>query len=267
MRQQRRRADLVHPAADARHPGASGDGADDRRLHHPGHHPGPQRDQRRAGAVLGHHRLDVGRQPDAGPAEPAADRALGEAADHPLPGAVPGDHRLRLHRLLRDQPEHLRRLRDRGLRPARLRAGQARLRAGAAAARLRPRPAARGAPAPRHDHLPRRPDDLPRPARSRRPCSRSPRWRWSSRSCRRCAASATRSSSRRIDARRRPADDAPPGPGSAAATLRLRDRRIRGARRPDGAGRDGVARRPGDHHPCQQLPHRASTGRPMPPTA
>ena len=39
-----------------------------------------------------------------------------QAADDPLPGALPGDHRLRLHRLLRDQPERLRRLRDRGLR-------------------------------------------------------------------------------------------------------------------------------------------------------
>ena len=71
-----------------------------------------------------------------------------------------------------------------GLR--RLRADQARLRAGAAAARLRARPAARGAPAPRHDHLARRPDDLPRRARSRPPCSRSPRSRSSSRCCPRC---------------------------------------------------------------------------------
>jgi hypothetical protein len=32
------------------------------------------------------------------PAERAADRGLGEAAHGPVPGALPGDHRLRLHR-------------------------------------------------------------------------------------------------------------------------------------------------------------------------
>jgi putative tricarboxylic transport membrane protein len=36
--------------------------------------PGPERRDRAAGAVLGHHRLDVDRQPDAGRAQPAADR-------------------------------------------------------------------------------------------------------------------------------------------------------------------------------------------------
>ena len=58
-------------------PSQPGDGADDRGDDHPGHHARPQRGHRRAGAVLGHDRLDVGRQPDAGAAQPAADRACG----------------------------------------------------------------------------------------------------------------------------------------------------------------------------------------------
>ena len=54
-----------------------------------------------------------------------------------------------VHRLLLARPQRLRRLRDRVLRDPRLRAHQARLRAGAAAPRLRARAAAGGAPAPR----------------------------------------------------------------------------------------------------------------------
>ena len=67
-REQCRGADLVHPDADPGHPLQPGDGADDRRPDHPGHHARPQRGHRRAGAVLGPDRLDVGRQPDAGAA-------------------------------------------------------------------------------------------------------------------------------------------------------------------------------------------------------
>ena len=40
--QQRRRADLVHPDAHARHSRDAGDGADDRRDDRPGHHPRPE---------------------------------------------------------------------------------------------------------------------------------------------------------------------------------------------------------------------------------
>ena len=83
--QQRRRADLVHPDADARHSVQPGDGADDRRDDHPGHPAGPVGDDGTAGAVLGHHRLDVDRQPLPDRAQPAADRHLG-APDH---GALP----------------------------------------------------------------------------------------------------------------------------------------------------------------------------------
>ena len=67
-REQCRGADLVHPDADPGHPVQPGDGPDDRRPDHPGHHARPQRGHRRAGAVLGPDRLDVGRQPDAGAA-------------------------------------------------------------------------------------------------------------------------------------------------------------------------------------------------------
>ena len=67
-RQQCRGADLVHPDADPGHPLQPGDGLDDRRPDHPGHHPRPQRGHRRAGPVLGPDRLDVGRQSDAGAA-------------------------------------------------------------------------------------------------------------------------------------------------------------------------------------------------------
>ena len=79
----------------------------------------------------------------------------------------------------------LRSLRRRLLRPPRLRAGEAALRAGAAAARLRARAAAGGEPAPRHDPVARRSDDLRHPADQRRPAgrSRSPCWSWCS--CRR----------------------------------------------------------------------------------
>ncbi len=42
IRQQRRRADLLHSHADPRHSGQSGHGADDRRHDHSGHHPGTQ---------------------------------------------------------------------------------------------------------------------------------------------------------------------------------------------------------------------------------
>ena len=96
--QQCRRADLVHPDADAWHSRQPGHGADDRRDDHPGHHARPQRRHRAAGAVLGHHRLDVDRQPDADRAQPAADRAVGEDADDPLLRAV-SDH----HGVLRDR--------------------------------------------------------------------------------------------------------------------------------------------------------------------
>ena len=48
VRQQRRSSDLLHPDADAGHPQQSGNGADDRRDDHPGHHARPQRGDGRA---------------------------------------------------------------------------------------------------------------------------------------------------------------------------------------------------------------------------
>ena len=75
----------------------------------------------------------------------------------PLPPAVPGDHRVLLHRRLQRQQQRVRRLHDGPVRRGRLRADQARLRAGSAAARLRPRTDAGGEPAPRHAAQPRQP--------------------------------------------------------------------------------------------------------------
>ena len=97
----------------------------------------------------------------AGRAQPAADRAVGEAAESALLRALPDHHGVLLDRRLQRELQRLRSLRRRLLRLARLCAAQAALRAGAAAARLRARPAAGGKPAPRHD--PRR-AAIPRPS-------------------------------------------------------------------------------------------------------
>ena len=154
--QQRRGADLLHSDADARHPVEPGHGADDRRDDHPGHHARPECRDRRAGAVLGHDRVDVGRQSAAGAAQPAADRALDTDADDPVSPAVPGHHRLLLHRRVQRQQQHLRRLHDGVVRTGRLRADQAGFRAGAPAARFRAGADAGGKPAPRHAAQPGR---------------------------------------------------------------------------------------------------------------
>ena len=133
--QQRGRADVVHPAAHPGPAGPPGDGAARRRLHHPGHHPRSQRHQRRAGALLGADRVVLGRQPAADHAQPAADRALGADAERALQRALPGDHRLRVDRLLLPGPQLLGRVRRRGGRRARLLPHPLGLRGGAAAAR------------------------------------------------------------------------------------------------------------------------------------
>jgi hypothetical protein len=83
-RQQRRRADLLHPAADAGHPAQRGDGADGGRDDHPQHPAGPAGDDQQPAAVLGPDRLDVDRQRDADHPEPAADRHVDQAADRAL---------------------------------------------------------------------------------------------------------------------------------------------------------------------------------------
>jgi hypothetical protein len=70
--------------------------------------PGPNVADRAADAVLGHHRLDVDRQPDAGGAQPAADRPVGEAADRALLRPVPHHHRLLLDRRLQRELQRLR---------------------------------------------------------------------------------------------------------------------------------------------------------------
>ena len=90
-----------------------------------------ERDQRGARAVLGPHRLDVGRERAAPAPQPAAHRAVGPPPPRPLPRPVPGDRGVRLHRHVLDQRQRLRRLRDPVLRAAGLWAREAGLRAGA----------------------------------------------------------------------------------------------------------------------------------------
>ena len=97
-RQQRRRADLVHSAADAGPAVQRRDGADGRRDDHPQHPARSAGDDQEPGTVLGSDRIDVGRQPDAGGAQPAAGRTVGEAPDHSLPLPLSRDHRVLLHR-------------------------------------------------------------------------------------------------------------------------------------------------------------------------
>ena len=79
-RQQRGGADLVHPAADARHSAQRRDGADGRRDDHSRHRAGAAGDAEAARTGLGHDRLDVDRQSDADHHQPAAGRHLGAAA-------------------------------------------------------------------------------------------------------------------------------------------------------------------------------------------
>ena len=87
-RQQRRGADLLHPADEPRPAAERRDGADARRADDPGHRARPAGLHQEPGSVLGHGRLDVDRQPDAARHQPAADRALGLAAAGALPPAL-----------------------------------------------------------------------------------------------------------------------------------------------------------------------------------
>ena len=155
-RQQRGGADLVHSAAHPRHPAEPGDGADGRRHDHPRHRAGPAGHDQAAGAVLGHDRLDVDRQPDADRHQPAAGRHVGAAAARAVPPSVPDDRHLLLHRRLFAEQRAVRRVDDGDLRRRRLLAGEARLRAGADDPGLRAWTADGGKPPPRHADRPRR---------------------------------------------------------------------------------------------------------------
>ena len=86
-----------------------------------------------------------------------------------VPPAVPGDPDLLLDRRLLHQQCAVRLRADRGVRPHRLLAGQARLRAGPDAARLRARTADGGESPPRHADRARRSLDLHHPADFGRP--------------------------------------------------------------------------------------------------
>ena len=99
--QQRRRADLVHPHADAGHSRQCGDGRHGGGADDPRHQSGSGRHHGKARPVLGHHRQHVHRQRHAGDHQPAADRHLGQPAAHSLPRALPRHHRVLRHRILR----------------------------------------------------------------------------------------------------------------------------------------------------------------------
>ena len=101
--EQRRRADLLHPAPDARHPAERRDGADGRGHDDPRHRAGPAGHDQEPEPVLGHDRLDVDRQPHAPRHQPAADRAVGASSQGAVPADVPLDPDLLLHRHLLDQ--------------------------------------------------------------------------------------------------------------------------------------------------------------------
>ena len=199
--EQRRRADVVHPAAHARHPVEPGDGADDRRDDDPGHRARAAGDDRAAAALLGNDRLDVGGQPDAGGPQPAADRHVDQAAHGALPPAVPGDPGVLRHRRLQRQQQLVRHLHDGGVRGARLRLDEARVRAGAADPRLHPRADDGGEPAPGDAALARRSVGVLHQA-DLAPCCSGSRCSCSSSCCRRRSRRSARRRSRRPSAPR-----------------------------------------------------------------
>ena len=88
--------------------------------------PGPAGDDAEARPLLGAHRQHVDRQPDAGGAQPAADRPLGEPAPGALPPALPRHHGVLGHRHLQREQQRVRDLPDGDLRRHRLRLAEAR---------------------------------------------------------------------------------------------------------------------------------------------
>ena len=145
--EQRRRPDLVHPAAHPRPAFERGDGADDGRDDHSRHRAGLGGDGQTARPVLGHGRLDVDRQRHAADHQPAAARHLGEAALGALPAALSRGALVLRDRRLQHQHRGGAACPHGDLRGVRLSAGAVRLRAGAAGAGLHPRPADGGEPA------------------------------------------------------------------------------------------------------------------------
>jgi putative tricarboxylic transport membrane protein len=104
--QQCRCPDLVHSNVDARHSLHPGDGAHDRRAHHPRHPAGAHGRHQSAGAVLGHHRFHVDRQRVPADSEPAADRHVG-ALDHgALSSALSGHSGVLCDRCVQPQRLH-----------------------------------------------------------------------------------------------------------------------------------------------------------------
>ena len=126
--------------------------------------PGPQIMSERPERVLGHDRLDVDRQPDAGHHQSAADWHVGAASQGAVPLPLPLDPAV-----LRDRRLHGEQFGNRSdaggvVRCRWLYLHAARVRAGADDPRLCAWTADGGKPSPRHAHFKRRSDDLRQPA-------------------------------------------------------------------------------------------------------
>ena len=102
--------------------------------------PGPSVITEQPVAVLGNHRVDVDRQLLPDRAQPAVDRPVG-AHDHgAVPLSLPGDSGVLRHRRVQPEQQHVRYSPDGAVQIRGLRLRQARLRAGADAARIHSRP-------------------------------------------------------------------------------------------------------------------------------
>ena len=119
---------FVHSAAHAGHSINPGDGADDGRHDDLGDRARHRHHHRASAVVLGHDRLDVDRQPDAGHHQPAADRHLGDPAQGALSDPVSIHTRVLLRGRVQHQQQHVPDHDDGRIRVARLRVSQARLR-------------------------------------------------------------------------------------------------------------------------------------------
>ena len=116
------------------------DGADGRRDDDPQHPARPAGDDEQSAAVLGPDRVDVGRQPDAGRAQPAADRHVDQAAARcPTACSIRRSCCSARSASIRSTTRSFDVSQTAAVRPARRRLRQARVRAGAAAAGLRAR--------------------------------------------------------------------------------------------------------------------------------
>ena len=130
--------------------------------------PGPEVMTLRPESVLGADRQHVDRQPDAGGAQSADDRAVGEAPARALSASVPRHHGVLRHRHLQREQLVVRDLPDRAVRYLRFHLRETGISAGADAAGIRARADDGGEPAPFHADVGRRPVGVRHAAAQRR---------------------------------------------------------------------------------------------------